>query len=180
MCTPPNAASCGEALQGYAVFLNEQNQFQVAGQLFEQSLSLARDRGDRFLEATSLLNLGAVMLDEGRFDEAVDRSEAASEAAKGLQAGDLEMAAQQNLAWAAYRLGDSERALDLLVEADKRAASLGDVFLEENALTDIGYIHMDARRFDVAETFFRRALSLAKPGNGAGAYLQCVARNGAP
>jgi CHAT domain-containing protein len=165
LCAPPAAAGCGEVFQGRGLFDLGQNQFSAARRDFELSLSFARERGDRFLEATSLLNLGGVLVKEGRFDEAIDRSDAAYKASAALGAGDIALAAQENVGWAYYRLGDSERALQLLLEAEKRADQLGDVFDQENGLTNVGYIYMDAHDFVQAEQSFQRALILAKLEN---------------
>jgi CHAT domain-containing protein/Tfp pilus assembly protein PilF len=165
LCTPPAAAGCGDAFQGRGLFDLGQNQFSAARHHFELSLSFARAHGDRFLEATSLLNLGGAFVKEGRFDEAIDSSEAAYKASVALDARDIALAAQENVGWAYYRLGDSERALQMLLEAEKRADQLGDVFDQENALTNVGYIYMDARDFVQAEQSFQRALILAKLEN---------------
>jgi CHAT domain-containing protein len=165
LCMPPEAISCGAALQGSGLFALGQNQFSEAQRYFEQALYFARSKSDRFLEATSLLNLSGILLKEGRFDEAIDRSRAAYEASTTLGAADIALAAQENLGWAHYRLGDSEGALALLIESEKRAEQLGDPFAQENALTNIGYIYMDARSFDLAEHSFQRSLALAKAEN---------------
>ncbi len=161
LCNPPEAASCGEAFQGRGIFALGQNQFSEAQRYLELALSFAKARGDHFLETTSLVNLGGVLVQEGHFDEAIDRSNAAYLASTALEAGDDALAAQENLGWAYYRLGDSERALHLMLEAEKHAGQLGDVYDQENALTNIGYIYMDARSFDRAEQSFQRALDLA-------------------
>jgi CHAT domain-containing protein/Tfp pilus assembly protein PilF len=165
LCTPPQAISCGEALQGHGLFALGQNQFPEAQRYFEQALSFATARNDRFLEMTSLLNLTEVLLKEARFDEAIDRSRAAYEASMTLGAADIALAAQENLGWAHYRLGDSEGALGLLIESERRAEQLGDPFAQENALTNIGYIYMDARSFGLAEQSFQRSFALAKAEN---------------
>jgi CHAT domain-containing protein len=165
LCTPPDAADCGEAFQGRGLFALGQSRFSEAQRYFEKSLSFARIRGNRFLETTSLLNLGGVLVKEGRFDEAIDRALAAYDASISLEARDIALAAQENLGWSYYRLGDSERALELLLEAEKRADQLGDVYDRENALTNIGYIYMDARSFALAEQSFQSALTLAETEN---------------
>ena len=82
-----------------------------------------------------------------------------------LRADDIALAAQENQAWSYYRLGDSDRALDLLVQAERRAEQLGDTFNQENGLTNIGYVYMDERRFDLAEQAFSHALKLAQGEN---------------
>jgi CHAT domain-containing protein len=165
LCAPPEPVSCGEALQGRGLFALGQNQFSEAQSYFERALSFARTKKDRFLEMTSLLNLSGALVKEARFDEALDRSRAAYEVSTILGAADIALAAQENLGWTYYRLGDSETALKLLVEAEKRAEELGDVFAQENALTNIGYLYMDARTFDLAGQSFQRSLALANVEN---------------
>ncbi len=165
MCAQSNAASCGDVFQAWGVFTLGQDHFDEALRAFEQALTHARTAGDRFLEATSLVNLVGVLVKEERYDEAVDGSSAANKAATSIGAGDVALAAQVNLGWAYFRLGDSERALEALVEAEKGAERLGDVYVEDMSLIDIGYIHMEAHHFDLAETAFQRALSLAEAEN---------------
>lgn len=165
MCARAPASSCGEVYQALGLFALGRDQFPEALRSLEQALQVARITGDRFLEATSLVNLAAALVKEGRFDEALDSATAANSAARGIGAGDLAVAAQETLAWAYYRLGDSERALGALIDAEQHAERLGDPFLEENALTNIAYAHMDAHRFDAAIIAFQRALSLAEKAN---------------
>ena len=167
MCAQLTMSSCGEALQAYGVVVLTQNHFADAMQYFEQSLSFSRTTADRFLETTSLLNLSAVLIKESRFDEAIDRANASLAAAKALEAEDVIYAIQQNLAWASYRLGESERAMEILQEAERHAVTLDDVYLQENALTDVGYIQMDSHLLDAAENSFQRALSLSRKGDNA-------------
>ena len=156
---------CGKLLQARGLVALGQNQFPKARQFLGRSLSFARANGDRFLEATSLLNLGAASLKEERFDEAIDWSRDAYEVSAALTAKDITLVAVLNIGWAYYRLGDSERALQMLLEAEQRADQLGDVFNQENGLTNVGYIYMDAHDFVQAEQSFQRALLLAKLEN---------------
>ena len=152
---------CGQVYQGLGVFALGQNQFSETRASFEQALSVAKETGDRFLESNSLLNIAGALVKEGRFDEAIDHLGPASEAAAGIGAEDLMLAARENLGWAYYRLGDSERAWELLIAAEKRAEQFHDDYARENALTDIGYIQFDQRHLDEAEHSFQQALSLA-------------------
>ena len=165
LCAITSHEGCGKLLQGRGLVALGQNQFPKARQFLGRSLWFARASGDRFLEATSLLNLGAASLKEERFDEAIDWSRDAYEVSAALTARDITLVAVLNLGWACYRLGDSERALQLLLEAEKRADQLGDVFNQENGLTNVGYIYMDAHDFVQAEPSFQRALILAKLEN---------------
>ncbi len=162
LCDASEVASCGGLYQAFGILASERSQSSSAEKAYEHSLSFARSHGDRFLESTSLLNLGYESLAQGRFDEAIDRSEASYQSAKSIGARVIELVTQGNMGWAYYRLGDSEKALGLSVEAEKTAAQLGDVFDQENELTNIGHIYMDSRRFDLAALSFQRALGLAE------------------
>jgi CHAT domain-containing protein/Tfp pilus assembly protein PilF len=164
LCAVP-APACGDAFQGIGLFAFRQNLFPEARQYLERSLSSARSTGDRFLEATSLLNLGAVFLKEERLDEAIDHFHDADKDSTEFGAGDIAMAARGNTGWAYYLLGDSEKALGLLLETEKGAEERGDDFVLEDSLTNLGYVYMDRGDFDLAQRSFRRALELAKVGN---------------
>jgi len=85
---------------------NERGQLEQARKVFERSLSFARAHGDRFLESTSLLNLGLVSLKQERFDEAIESSEASYRVSSAIGAADVALVAQGNLGWAYYKLGD--------------------------------------------------------------------------
>jgi CHAT domain-containing protein/Flp pilus assembly protein TadD len=162
ICTRSADPSCGEVIQARGLLSNEQGQLMQARRALEGSLSFARAHGDQFLESTSLLNLGAVSLKQEHFDEAIDSSETANRVSAAIGARDVALVAQGNVGWAYYKLGDSEKSLEVFQEAEKKAAELGDVFDQENELTNIGYIHLDSRKFDLAAQTFQRALGLAQ------------------
>ncbi|MGA7559971.1 MAG: CHAT domain-containing protein [Terriglobales bacterium] len=162
LCATPVSASCGYLLKARGILAAERHQSAVAEQLFELTSNFARSHGDALLECYALLNLGYESLAEGRFDEAIDRSEAAYRIAQGLGAQRLEVITTLNIGWAHYKLGDSERALELMQEAEKLASQIADVRDQGNALTNIGYIDMDERKFDLAAQSFQQALGLAQ------------------
>jgi len=165
LCETAATPACGEAFQGRGLVALGQNQFPEARRNFERSLSFARSNADRFLEATSLLNMGAISLKEEHFDETIDLSDASYQIARALDAADVALVAEGNVGWAYYKLGDSEKALRPLLEAEKRASQLGDVFSQENNLTNIGYVDMAAGDFAKAERSFRSSLELARAQN---------------
>jgi tetratricopeptide (TPR) repeat protein len=162
LCAITPHPSCGKLFQGRGLVALGHNEFPPARQFLRRSLSFARANGDKFLEATSLLNLGAASLKEEHFDEAIDWSHDAYDVATALTARDIALVAVLNIGWAYYRLGDSERALEMSLEAENRADELGDSFNRENAITNAGYVFMDRRDFSRAEKSFRQALDLAE------------------
>lgn len=164
LCGATPEPSCGELVQAHGLIVKEQGDFAAARQFFERALALARTHADQFLESTSLLNLGAVSLNEERFDEAIDLSEASYKVSTVINAGNVAMVAQGNIGWAYYKLGDAEKARLMFQEAEEAAAQrgVGDVFDRENELTNIGYTYMDAGKFDLAAKSFQEALGLAE------------------
>ena len=162
LCQNSTLANCGYMLQGRGLLASELNESDNAAQLYELALAFSRSDGDQFLEADSLLNLGAESLSKGRYDEAVDRSKDANELAKRIDARIPELVTECNIGWAYYKLGDSERALELCADSERKASELSDIFAQENALTNIGYVYMDAGKFALAASSFQSALSLAQ------------------
>jgi CHAT domain-containing protein/Tfp pilus assembly protein PilF len=162
LCRATPDASCGELIQARGLMELEQGQFAQARHSFELSLEFSRAHSDRFLESTSLLNMGAVSLREERFDEAIDSADGAFKVATGLGAEDVALVAQGNVGWAYYKLGDLENALDVFRKAEAHAAQLGDIFDQENELTNLGYVYLDEGKFDEAALSFRKALELAR------------------
>jgi CHAT domain-containing protein len=164
LCVGSIQDACGEVVRAHGVLANQRGDTKTARSFFEQSLTFARTSGDQFLEATALLNLGAVSLQEHP-DEAIDWSESANKAAGSLDALDLMQTALGNLGWAYYRLGDSERALHVFLEAEGRAAQLGDVIDELIWARGAGRVYADLRDTRQALQSYRKALDLAEKSN---------------
>src|SRR4029077_9934043 len=117
------------------------------------------------LESYALLNLGFESLAEGRFDEAIDRSEAAYHAAKAVEARRLELKTQGNIGWAYYKLGESDKALELFLDAEKLSSELSDPDDQGAWLMDAGYVYMGARNVKLAEQSLRQALEIEQHVN---------------
>lgn len=162
LCAESRDRSCGEVLQAHGLLANDMERLAEARRFLQLSRTFAQAHGDTFLESTSLLNLSTVSLKEERFGDAIDWSMAALESAHSLGAGDVALAAEGNLGWASFMLGDLERALPLLQDAEKQAAALGDVYVQENELTNMGYIYMAQHQLDLAARSFQRALELSE------------------
>jgi CHAT domain-containing protein len=162
LCTNSASLSCGYVLKARGLLSGEQDQWASAERLYGLTLAFARSHGDALLESHALLNLGNASLAQGRYDEAIDRSEAGYRAAKAAGARRLELITRGNIGWAYYKLGDSDKALELFAESENLAAQLGDVWSQANELTNIGYTYMDQRNSDRAEQSFQQALALAQ------------------
>jgi CHAT domain-containing protein/tetratricopeptide (TPR) repeat protein len=157
-----NDEACGNAIVGLGLLAIERRQLARAEEFFTTSLEFARRHHDPFLEVNAFINLGALSLLEEHFDQAAEWSDAAYQAAKALGSADLAQNALGNLGWDYYKLGDSERALATLLDAEKRADQIGDLSDQASWLTDAGYIYMDAGNFSLAEQSFLHALDLER------------------
>ena len=165
LCGTEADAGCGEVFQARGLLASEQGNSAAAEGFYRLSLSFARAHHDSFLESNAFLNLGAESLARGRFDEALDQSEAAYRAAKTIGAGVIEPVAQGNIGWACYRLGDSDKALELFLAAERRASELQDFVDQGVWLTNAGYVYMDGHNISLAERSFRHALALEQEVN---------------
>ena len=166
LCHASAEVACGRALRARGILAWQQGQPIVAKHFFEQTRAFAHLHGDQFLEATTLLNLGLGALLEQHFDEAIDWTDAAYQAAVVLDAGIIETKALGNLGWAYYNLGDSEKSLELSLEAEKRAIQAGDVIDQLSWITNAGYVYQQVHDFSRAKESYLKALDLARKING--------------
>jgi CHAT domain-containing protein len=165
-CAIAADVACGAVFRARGVLAVQRGEFEDARHSFLQSLDFARTHGDRFLEATALLNLGLTSLQQERFDEAVDWTRASYEASLSLQAEGEAQKALGNLGWAYYKLGDIDRSLDLSLQAERRAQAIGNIISELSWITNAGYAYAGARNSERAKQSFLRALALAKKTGG--------------
>jgi CHAT domain-containing protein len=157
---------CGAVLRARGVLAMEQGEYARAEGYFNQSLAFARAHGDRFLEATALLNLGTASLQQNHFDEAVDWSSSARELSIQLGAGYVAQVALGNLGWAYYQLGDAERALDMFLQAEKSARQFRAVHVQLIWLMAAGYVYLDRGDYSLAEQSYLQGLDLAEQIKG--------------
>lgn len=162
LCNGAIDAVCNRVIFRRALLALTRGQFSDARQLFLENLSLARIGHDRRSQASALLNLGAVGLQSDHYDEAVDWSWSAYRLSKDLSAEDLAETAMGNLGWAYYQLGDKDRALDLLVEAEKAATRLGSIRNEIWLVSTAAYVYRDRGDLSRAAQAYRKSLELAK------------------
>lgn len=171
MCHVSSEVTCGDVIRAYGILAIQHGQIDAAKHFFEQSLEFARVHNEQFLKATALLNLGLTSLREEHFDEAIDWTDSAYQASTALGAGDIVQSALGNLGWAYYNLGDSEKSLELSLEAEKHTSQAGNAIDELYWITNIGYIYADLGDLVRAKDSYLKALDLAtKIGGKQGIY----------
>ena len=157
-----HSSQSGQIARARGVLKKRQNDLESAGRYFRQSLQLARQDGDAYLEMTDLLNLGAVAEMEEHYDEAIDWSNAVNRTASLLQNRHTGEAALGNMGWAYYKMGDFGRALALYKEAEKTASDLGAVYDEVLWLNTTGLAYYQLNQLSTAEDYYKRSLALAQ------------------
>ena len=129
---------------------------------FEQALTSARANRNQFLEAIALLNLSWSADEQTHFDEALDWANAARRIAVPSGFDGIAQTALGNMGWAYYKLGDPEKAEGMFQEARRQAEALGDLGGQARWFQAVGYIYLDARRFDDAANSYQSSLKLAR------------------
>ena len=175
ICASSDSPACASVIFARGGLEMARGHFQQAQGLFEQTLNSARAQADSFVEADVLLDLGWSALQQEHFDEVLDWSEASYRLSTALQFEDIAQNALGNLGWAYYRLGESEKAEGLFIEAQKRATQLGDVSDQVKWLTNAGYVYLDANDYRKAEQSYQQALDLAKGINSRQDILNALA-----
>jgi CHAT domain-containing protein/Flp pilus assembly protein TadD len=166
ICQTSSELQCGDVIRARGVLALQHGRIDSAEQLFQQSLQFARARLEPFLELTSLLNLSVTSLQNDHFDEAVDWAGAAYQAAMTLRAEGIAQGALGNLGWAYYKLGDSEKSLELSLEAAKLAGQTGNVISQLAWITAAGYVYANRGDFGGAKRSYLEALDLANKTGG--------------
>ena len=165
LCAVSEYPACADVIAARGVMEMNRGRYPQAQVFFARVLPRARASGDRFWEASALLDMSWSADEQAHFDEVLDWANTAREIATKHGYPDLAQTALGNMGWAYYKLGDPEKAEGMFVEATKEAEKLGDVSDQVSWLTDAGYIYMDARDFQLAEQSFRQSLELARKIN---------------
>ncbi len=162
LCENVDYLTCGDVQRASGILATKQGQANLARRFFLKTLIFARAHHDRLLEASASLNLGWVALQNEYFDEAVDWSKTAYRISSELGAEDKMQIISGNLGWAYLQLGDDEKALEQFLEAEKRAAMLGNIKSELNWVSNSGLVYQDFGDLTRAAQSHRHALDLAK------------------
>ena len=154
--------AAGELARARGVIEVDRNHLSEAEQLFRQSLDIARQQHDPYLEVSDLLNLGVTAVQQGHFDESLYWSGEARRIATELGAGLTEEKALGNLGWAYYKLGDFEQSESLFLEAEHRAREIGAVRDRTEWLNTLGLVYYQSGDLSKAEENYRQSLALAQ------------------
>lgn len=126
---------------------------------------------DSFLEAFSLLTLGYLSIKDGDYQRAIDVFK------QGLSITDSRLLHEPilgNLGECYAELGDWRQAISFSEQAENLAAQLRNADDEEAWLIDLGRAHFALREYSAAESFYDRALAIAKGQNDTDGIWRCL------
>jgi CHAT domain-containing protein/thioredoxin-like negative regulator of GroEL len=150
----------GRLLRG--AILARADKFDAAEQVLQQTAALAARAGDTFNQAGALLNLSFSKYNRQRYDESLSYSRPALEAAEKVHAGRLAGLANNNLGMAYTVLRDLDRAEEYLNKAIAQLREIGDLRNLENALGNLGNVHLQTHQAASAVRDFQEAVGIAK------------------
>jgi CHAT domain-containing protein len=165
LCSTSGSRACTDIVHARGELEMDRGDYAAAQRLFARVLPRARASGDRFWEASALLDLSWSANEQTHFDEALDWADAARQLSLANNFADFAQTALGNMGWAYYKLGDPEKAVGMFIEAGNETEKLGDLIGHVGWLTAAGYVYMDAGNFSVAEQSFQQSLKLAQQIN---------------
>jgi CHAT domain-containing protein/tetratricopeptide (TPR) repeat protein len=144
--------------QRHGAFLSD---FKECDAVLHHGLDLARSVGDEYLISGALNGLGYIRLTRFHYDEAISYFEAADQAAQKISAKVPREKCLGNLGWCYFRLGQTERALELYSTAEPLAAQTGIPDDDHRWLANIGSIYYVHEAYDKAIAYYLRASDIA-------------------
>jgi CHAT domain-containing protein/Tfp pilus assembly protein PilF len=140
--------------------LIRQNQPALAEESFRNVLKTAAALDDLHLQVAAMGNLGVLFLSTYRYDEAIYWLNRARDGSEKLGLADSVARALGNLGWCYHRLGEEERALEHMQEAEERFHASGNRYEEQAWTGNIGDVLLDENDFARATKQFKSALEM--------------------
>lgn len=150
----------GILLRG-AVLANA-GKFDQAENVLQNLLARTAAAGDPYNQASALINLSFSHLKRNRFDESIRYSQPALDLAEKIHAGRIVAVAHNNLGIAYTALHDLDRAADHQNKAIAQLREIDDLRNLEDALGELGNIHLLRHQAVQAAQAFEEAFTIAK------------------
>lgn len=145
-----------------------------ASSAYTQTLYLARQQKDTFLETAALGSLGLVATVQEHYDEAVDRNQEALQLSRSVGAQNSEARILGNLGWGYLELGDYDNARVLFEQAEEAARQTGRISSQINWGINIGNVYLKQDKYDLAEAAYAKALELARSRDEKARIVECL------
>ncbi len=161
-----------DVLRAEGLVVRDSGHLDQATEKFRSSLAVARRSGDRLLQASDLVDIGADSLLGDHFDQALALLQVSAEFARSVQARRQLQLALGNMGWAYANLGDFERALAQFQQAEQLAREIGITRSRALWLQDAGLIEYKLGDLDVARRYEEQALQTLRALSTGGATDQ--------
>jgi CHAT domain-containing protein len=165
-----------EVLLTEALVQNGRDHLAEAARLFGESLKVAREDRDSFVEASDLLNLGFLDLRLEHYDEALTLLSQAVDFARPIQAQQFIQVALGNMGVAYAGLGDFEKALSNFQQAEQAARQAGTTSVQIDWLWSAGSAYYNLGNLEAASRCYQEALqgavAIRSPQEIAGVHTQ--------
>jgi len=162
LCGGVTYLTCEDVITGQGQLEMERGHYAEAQVFFARVLAEARAAHDQAGEASALLDLSHSADEQAHFDEALEWANGAREIALSQGFSGVIQASLGNMGWAYYRLGDSDKAEEMFLEAGEQARQLGNIADQVKWLLDVGYVFSDQGDLSTAEKEYRQSLDLAQ------------------
>ena len=165
ICAIAKLARCGLVLQAHGLYQLERGQIAESEKYFLADLAFARESKDPMLEASTLLNLGHIASQRERHDEALALYQLSYKRALDIGFNEIAQRALGDQGWEQLSLGNFDKALAIFEDAERHAATVGDIGEEIHLLTNKALVYEGQGRLDLAESTDIRAIQLARQIN---------------
>jgi tetratricopeptide (TPR) repeat protein len=143
----------------------QQGRTDFAEQAFRHVIEVTGGQQDPNLEATAMVNLGYMFEHTNNFEEAIYWYDKARVTFRRLGSTDSYYVTVGNLGWCYLRLGDSDKGLANLEEAEAHARQTGDRYHEQLWIGNSGSVLYDRGDLPRAAEKFKQALDIAQSLN---------------
>ncbi|MGA8144120.1 MAG: CHAT domain-containing tetratricopeptide repeat protein [Candidatus Acidiferrales bacterium] len=152
----------GEVYLRKGTLANLSDDFGVAESNYRDTLRIARQQNDSFLEIAALGSLAVVATKRGHYDESIDWNRQALQLSRSVHAESSISKIYGNLGWSYFEMGDFENALVLYQQAEEAAAKVGLAGDRVYWRMNIGNVNLAQRNYASARLAYEKALDFAK------------------
>jgi CHAT domain-containing protein len=129
---------------------------------YHETLQIARAQKDPFLEVAALGSLGLESTQQEHYDQSIDWNDEALRLSRSAGAKDSESYILGNLGWSYLEIGDYDKALNLLEQAEVTSGAVGSVGAQIDWLIEMANVSYYLHDYAAAVKTAQKALELAR------------------
>ena len=174
------ARESGEKLEEYKLCFDlgnmhsvSQSKYAEARELYEKSLAIIKEIGDRNGEANCYLNLGAVYQSVGEYDKAREHLEKSLVIKKEIGDKNGEASCYGNLGNVYVSVGEYDKAREHLEKSLAISKEIGDRDREANCYGNLGNMYQSVGEYDKAREYLEKSLAIKKESGDRNGEAAC-------